>query len=51
MNNLFKFTFDQEYELALREGNKRFGNPCKHEDVKYGICKKCLRKVFNGRDK
>ena len=33
------------YELALREGKKRFGSPCKHEKTKGGRCKNCLRKV------
>jgi hypothetical protein len=35
----------REYELALRVGKKRFGSPCKHENVKNGICTNCLRKV------
>ncbi len=41
-----KITFNQEYELALKEGNKRFGSLCKHENVKNGICKDCLRTVI-----
>ena len=35
----------QLYELALREGNRRFGSPCRHEKVKGGKCVKCLRRV------
>ena len=45
MKNPFKYTFDREYELALKEGKKRFGSPCKHTDFKNGICMRCLRKV------
>jgi len=39
----------QLYELALREGNRRFGSACKHEKTKNGHCVKCLRKVINRR--
>lgn len=35
----------QEYELALRIGNRRFGLECKHEKVKNGHCVRCLRRV------
>ncbi len=44
--NPFNFTLEQEYELALKEGNKRFGSLCKHEKTKNGICINCLRKVI-----
>jgi len=33
------------YELALKQGEERFGTPCKHEVVRGGRCVKCLRKV------
>jgi len=46
MNDPFKITFNQEYELALKEGNKRFGSECRHENVKNGICINCLRTVI-----
>jgi hypothetical protein len=46
IKNLLKPTFDEQYELALREGNKRFGSDCKHEQVKNGKCLNCLRKVI-----
>ena len=35
----------QLYELALKEGKRRFGSLCKHEKVKNGYCTKCLRKI------
>jgi len=35
-----------EYEIACREGDKRFGSECKHETVKNGHCVKCWRKVI-----
>lgn len=35
----------QEYELALKEGKRRFGSECKHETVRKGYCLKCLRRV------
>ena len=44
--NLFKPTFEEEYELALKTGNKRFGSDCKHENVVNGTCSVCLRKVI-----
>lgn len=37
--------FKAEYELALREGNQRFGCECRHEHTRKGICVKCLRRV------
>jgi len=43
-----KSVFDvtaEEYELALKTGKRRFGSFCKHENVKNGICKDCLRTV------
>jgi len=33
------------YELALKQGEERFGSPCEHEVVRGGRCVKCLRKV------
>lgn len=33
------------YELALKDGNRRFGSDCKHEVTNNGICVNCLRKV------
>ena len=44
--NLFNPTFEQEYELALREGNRRFGSECQHERTKRGRCLKCWRRVL-----
>jgi hypothetical protein len=44
--NPFEFTFKDEYELALKQGNKRFGSECKHKKIKKGICQNCLRKVI-----
>jgi len=35
-----------EYELALQEGEKRFGSECKHEKTKNGRCLRCFRKVI-----
>lgn len=37
----------QLYELALKEGERRFGTPCTHEKTKNGRCLKCLRKVIS----
>lgn len=34
------------YELALKEGKRRFGSECKHKKVKNGRCLDCLRKVI-----
>lgn len=45
MKDIFKPTFNEEYELALRIGNRRFGSECKHDQVKNGRCVNCLRKV------
>jgi len=36
----------QEYELALKIGQKRFGSSCNHLEVKNGICCNCLRRVI-----
>lgn len=44
---VFKPTFRNEYELALRIGNKRFGSECKHKVVRNGYCGDCLRKVVS----
>ena len=45
MRSLFNPTFAEQYELALREGERRFGSECKHTEVKDGICLNCFRKV------
>jgi hypothetical protein len=37
--------FRQQYELAKRIGDKRFGSPCEHKRTKNGRCVNCLRKV------
>ena len=39
--------FRQQYTLAKQIGNRRFGSPCKHEQVKNGHCTNCLRKVVD----
>ncbi len=36
----------QEYELALKIGNKRYGSECLHTQIKKGVCLHCLRKVI-----
>jgi len=38
--------FRAEYKLARREGDRRFGTPCEHKQVRNGRCLKCLRKVI-----
>ena len=43
---LFEYSEKDLYELAKSEGDKRFGSECKHESVKNGTCKNCLRKVI-----
>ena len=45
MSDYFHPTFNEQYELALKVGNKRFGSECKHEQTKSGRCLNCLRKV------
>lgn len=35
------------YELALKEGKKRFGSICPHTFIKNGRCTQCLRKVIH----
>jgi hypothetical protein len=37
--------FAQEYELAKRIGDKRYGSECQHSRTKRGYCPDCLRKV------
>lgn len=32
--NPFKFTFKDEYELALKQGEKKFGSFCLHKKQK-----------------
>lgn len=51
MKDYFKPTFNEQYELALRIGEKRFGSECKHEKVKNGVCENCLRRVINNLKK
>jgi hypothetical protein len=34
------------YELAKREGDRRFGSECKHEETKDGVCLNCFRAVL-----
>ena len=36
----------QEYFLAKRLGDKRFGSACQHARAKRGYCPDCLRKVI-----
>lgn len=43
--NPFDKSFKAQYELALKEGNRRFGSECKHENVYSGRCCNCLRRV------
>jgi len=45
--NIFKSTFAEEYELALREGERRFGSGCRHDHIKDGVCLDCYRKVVS----
>lgn len=51
IKDLFHPTFNEEYELALHIGNKRFGSECKHEKTKNGVCLNCLRKVVESNDR
>ena len=44
-NYLFTDDFNTQYALAKRQGDKRFGSECKHEQVKDGRCVSYLRKV------
>jgi len=48
MNTLFNPTFDEQYELARRIGDRRFGSECEHESVVNGRCAKCQRRVAIG---
>lgn len=50
IKDIFKPTFEEEYELALSIGKQRFGSECKHEQVTNGRCKNCLRKVVTKRN-
>ena len=47
MYNPFKYTDRDLYELMHEQGKKRFGSECKHEHIKNGYCKACLRKIYN----
>lgn len=42
----FKFSPADEYALAKRIGDKKYGSECTHEQVKSGHCLNCLRKVI-----
>lgn len=46
MRDPFDKTFGREYEVALMQGDKRFGSPCNHEVVRRGRCVNCMRKVI-----
>jgi len=35
----------EQYELARRVGDKRFGSACKHKRVRNGRCLECYRSV------
>lgn len=37
--------FRKEYELAEKDGKKKFGSACKHTNIRQGRCLDCLRKV------
>lgn len=41
-----KDEFNKLYELAIKEGDKRFGSSCKHEKIINGVCCNCLRRVI-----
>lgn len=51
VKDIFKPTFAEEYELAIKIGNRRFGSECKHDKTKNGYCINCLRKVITKEDK
>jgi hypothetical protein len=36
----------RDYEALLKEGKRRFGSPCRHENTRNGRCLKCLRPVI-----
>jgi hypothetical protein len=42
---LFSASFEQQYEVARRLGDARFGGECRHEVTWGGHCANCLRKV------
>ena len=39
-------SFVNEYKLARKIGDSRFGSVCKHERSKRGYCPDCLRKIM-----
>jgi hypothetical protein len=39
------YAFWVSYDLALKQGNKKFGSVCKHGKVKNGKCLNCFRIV------
>lgn len=47
MVKVFGYSDKDLYELALREGNRRFGSECKHKRVRGGKCLDCLRTVVS----
>jgi len=46
IKNIFKPTAAEEYALAKRIGDKRFGGHCVHDRVKNSVCQRCGRKVI-----
>lgn len=42
---VFTDDFTVQYELAIQQGDKRFGSLCKHKRVVSGMCQQCFRKV------
>lgn len=44
-NPLFTPTFEDEYRLARKIGEQRFGSECKHEKTVGNKCLNCLRTV------
>jgi hypothetical protein len=36
-----------QYELARKEGDRRFGSNCKHPKPKNGRCPACCRKIVS----
>lgn len=45
VRNITKPTFNEQYELAVSIGKRRFTGQCKHGKVKGNRCVECLRKV------
>lgn len=34
------------YELARKQGDRRFGSACSHTYVVKGVCQNCLRRIW-----